>query len=55
MGRPLGIYASTASRRDRAWARRRRRARMVVMRPGLLAMAASLAALGAVALERVVV
>lgn len=48
MGRPIGIYASSASRRQRAWARRRRRARIAVARLGVLPLTATTA--GAIAL-----
>lgn len=39
MGRPVGIFASTLSRRERAWSRRRRRRRSRALRAARLGLA----------------
>jgi hypothetical protein len=54
MERPLGIYASTASRRDRVWGRGRRRRSLLRWRAGAWTVLACVGVLAAAVAERLI-
>jgi hypothetical protein len=54
MERPLGIYASSASRRDRVWGRARRRRSLFAMRATAWMALACIGVLAAAVAERLV-
>ncbi|HEU4978658.1 MAG TPA: hypothetical protein VFT42_07180 [Solirubrobacteraceae bacterium] len=54
MERPLGIYASSASRRDRVWGRPRRRRTLFAVRAGAWTALAAVGVLAAAVAERLI-